>query len=190
MASVAPLTGEAKAQACITAALAYKEAGNAFFQAGDMPKALRNYHNGHMETKSFREGQKMGGGMGFMSGPPKDPVPEEILKAVDNLHCTLLNNIAAVHFKAECWEKLERYTSQIIAVEPNNLKARYRRARAFWGLNRVSNAEEDLKVALAICPTDKDSRQLQALVDKKRKEYAAKEREMLKGMFDRMSVQP
>lgn len=70
------------------------------------------------------------------------------------------SNLAAVYIKQEQWEKAIYATSKVLEVDPDNLKARYRRSLAYLRSKQSQQAAADLDVAMARAPNDPSIRRL------------------------------
>ena len=55
------------------------------------------------------------------------------------------NNLALCYLKLENYDLVEKFTNQILGQNPDNLKARYRRALAYKQLKKYDQAIQDLE---------------------------------------------
>jgi len=75
-----------------------------------------------------------------------------------DLRLSLALNLAAVSLKLEEWGKAAAYASKALDVDPDNLKAIYRRGQARIGTRDYEDAKKDLLRAAKMSPKDKNIR--------------------------------
>eukprot|EP00052_Salpingoeca_macrocollata_P021552 m.184963 g.184963 ORF g.184963 m.184963 type:complete len:339 (-) comp21562_c0_seq5:117-1133(-) len=106
-----------------------------------------------------------------------------------SLQIAVNNNMAACHVKLQSHENVLTCCGRVLALDPKNAKAYYRRGLAHERLNRLAEAEQDLALAVQYAPDDhaakKDHSRITQLLQKKREE----EREMCQRMLGTKSGQ-
>lgn len=115
----------------IEAAVRRRLQGNAFFQEGNVDAAVSSYTSGLafldddfiMQLYEFHYDRAM---------------EEKIL---------LLGNLAACHVKQESYHEVIHMTSDVLAVDPKNIKALFRRGTARRKLGQTAEALDDLRMA-------------------------------------------
>jgi regulator of sirC expression with transglutaminase-like and TPR domain len=92
-----------------------------------------------------------------MYGAKSTPAQNEKAQELTN---AFRSNLAACYIKEEQWEKAIYATSKVIEVDPNNVKARYRRSLAYMRNKQIKEAAADMDVAMAQAPNDASIRRL------------------------------
>ncbi|CAG8450418.1 781_t:CDS:2 [Ambispora gerdemannii] len=168
----------------LEAAKTEKDKGNEYFKAGSMVEALRHYHqalfhiNGIQNNKShaiFRNEQP--------KETEKDELQEEIIKTQAFIH----SNMAACHIKRNNSSRAIECANKALKLDPDNEKARFRRAQAYITDGNTDGAEADLKKLSN--PDDPMIKREWQRLKLKNKEMDAKQRKDLRGMFDRLKKQ-
>ncbi|CAG8645104.1 6867_t:CDS:2 [Ambispora leptoticha] len=168
----------------LEAAKKEKDKGNEYFKAGNIVEALRHYHqallniNGIQNNKShaiFRHEQN--------KEAEKDELQEEIIKTQALIH----SNLAACHIKGNKPSRAIECANKALKLDPDNEKARFRRAQAYISEGNIDAAAADLKKLSN--PDDPMVKREWQRLKIKDKEMEAKQRKDLKGMFERMKKQ-
>ncbi|KAL3917527.1 MAG: hypothetical protein SGPRY_006372, partial [Prymnesium sp.] len=120
----------------------FKRAGEAFADAASLAE------NAQASTPSEGEGE---GGVGQAEGKPGE-------EAIERLRESSLLNEALCWLKAEEWEAAATACGAVLARRGDQPKARFRRAQARRKLGRLEEAKDDLVVACALVPSDKEVR--------------------------------
>eukprot|EP00730_Choanoeca_flexa_P002561 TRINITY_DN11094_c0_g3_i2.p1 TRINITY_DN11094_c0_g3~~TRINITY_DN11094_c0_g3_i2.p1 ORF type:complete len:193 (+),score=39.97 TRINITY_DN11094_c0_g3_i2:492-1070(+) len=164
----------------------HKEEGNAALKEGNLDGATRNYHYGHLATKSAMS-------MVDKSAFGKDQKKTDLLthadenyRALGALHISLLNNLTVVMIKKEKWEKAITYTTQVLDVDPSNVKALMRRAKAYIKLKKINLAEKDVDLGLSIKGDDAELLRMRKYLDDVSAHYDAKQKKAMQGWIDKM----
>jgi len=182
---------------CMAAGQAYKAAGNAAFQAGDLQRALGQYARvvgcvGGLEVPAAFTGP---GEIGLLAQGLKRPPPltEAQLRDLHALVDSTTLNRAACHAKPgplQSWQKVYELSSQVLERDPRNAKALFRRGQAVLqhgGAGAAETALTDLTAAAAILPTDAGIAQLLAQakrqIAQQQQEDERKLRAQFAGMF-------
>uniref|UniRef100_A0A7S2VGP0 peptidylprolyl isomerase n=1 Tax=Entomoneis paludosa TaxID=265537 RepID=A0A7S2VGP0_9STRA len=105
-----------------------KEEGNGHFKTGNWDEAARCYRRGTNRLKK-------------VSGPGADP-------QVIALQLTLQTNLSMVLFKQSKYRASRDVASKALEIDPNHVKALYRRAVACRKMGDLEDAKKDLRVAL------------------------------------------
>ena len=129
-------------------AMAFKEEGNNYFvKEKDFEKASRSYRKGVNQLKSFNEAN---------SG-------DEQVKA---LLLTLQTNLSMMCFKLGKHRQSRDVATKALEIDPDHVKARYRRAFALRKMGNSEEAVKDLKHAYGKDPTNAAVRKELASVQK------------------------
>ena len=103
-----------------------------FLQDTKVPEALEHYSNGLK-----------------MLIPAYQP-PTELNDAVLLLKQSFYLNISACQLKSERFEYAAKNCTKALEIDPENVKALYRRSIAFTELNELENAKKDIEMGLKI----------------------------------------
>ncbi|KAF4043565.1 hypothetical protein GN244_ATG04097 [Phytophthora infestans] len=114
-----------------------RAAGNAFFSAKDFKSAVDKYTEGLDASTSSSD----------LSG--------DDLKAVEAQRVLLWSNRAACLLQLEDFAAAEKDCTLALGVEPDNTKARYRRAQAHMGMGNMTQAFKDVHLVLQHAPSNK-----------------------------------
>ena len=142
-----------------------KDLGNTFFKAGRYRQALIKYKRA----------------LGFIEPPTK--FTEEEKKQVSEHKLSLYLNLAAVRLKTLEYAEVLENTTKALGLDPNSVKALFRRAQARFHLSQLDEAKADLTHALQHRPQDKDLKQLLASVNQKLKAIHEKEKKAYSNLF-------
>ena len=170
----------------IAKALSLKEEGNTCFKAGDYKGAMAAYHQIFMYVHGFSASS--GGPMGMLPGQTTAPATPEEMKQIKELKLVHFNNLAMCHLKMPTpnLQKVRMNCTKALALDPNNVKALFRRGTAHAQLGMLDEAKADLDKVLDEQPYNNDAlkerRALKALFQAQR----AKEQKKFAGMFDKL----
>lgn len=103
------------------------------------------------------------------------------------LSCHL--NIAACLLKLKEYTNVLEATNHALKIDPNSVKALFRRAQALVQLHRWDEADEVLLTAARLEPSNKVVRDEIQQMKARRQEHAAKERTIFTSMFDKLADQ-
>jgi len=146
--------------------IAEKEKGNESFKKGELSNALLHYHNG----------------LNCANGLYGLPAAEE--KTLKELKATIYNNMAVVHLKQGKNDRALSDLQFVLSIEPNNVKALFRRGKLFLTQGDLDKARVDLEKVKQLAPTDNEiTRELQVL-EKKEKEQVARSKKVFSKMFE------
>lgn len=113
-------------------ALTLKEKGTNSFKAAKYPEAIVSYTEALNAVASI-----------------------ETSAITQDFKVSVLANIAFCHMKLSQWSECINFSSQVLSLDPSNVKALFRRGVAYRHTNRVSLALRDLREAARIAPSDK-----------------------------------
>lgn len=153
----------------IETAIKKKEEGNELFKAGKHSRASKKYEKAAklIEYDSgFDDEQKK---------------RAKVLKVTCNL------NNAACKLKLKDYKEAVKLTTKVLEVEPQNVKALYRRGQAYVETLDLDLAEWDYKKALELDPQSRDVRSAYKTLKQKQVEQNKKEAKMYSNMFARLS---
>mmetsp|Transcript_101166 Transcript_101166/g.291299 ORF Transcript_101166/g.291299 Transcript_101166/m.291299 type:complete len:862 (+) Transcript_101166:57-2642(+) len=94
----------------------------------------------------------------------------------------LKNNMALCDFRRKEWTRVIDTTTEILARNPKNTKALYRRGVALMGHDKLAEAQRDLRAVLNIEPGNLDARHRLAEAAQQLREKQASEREQAEKM--------
>jgi tetratricopeptide (TPR) repeat protein len=153
----APAVSPAEVLSC---ANALKDAGNESFKKGDYAAAMSSYDMGIETLSKHRD-----------------------LSEAQALLISLYSNNAMVQLKLEDYTKAASSASEVLSIEPANVKALFRRGVANHNLGKLDEAKFDLACTLDNDPQNGAAAKELAEVVKKMKELKLKEKAAFSGMF-------
>jgi tetratricopeptide (TPR) repeat protein len=106
-------------------------------------------------------------------------VKEEVAKVKLSLYL----NLAMCYMKLEAWTKVVPNCKDALSFDENNVKALYRRGKAYFKLKKIDDANKDVKRALKLVPEDKNLLNLKKHIDASIRKAKAKEKKMAQAMF-------
>ena len=139
-----PPVADETLQSLLSKLSALKDVGNSHFKAGDNDRAVEAYNEALTAAASGVQNEGRGSRKAQMAVQP----------TVVSLHC----NAAAAHLKLEAMVEAVEAASRALALEPNHVKARYRRGVASAKLGRYETAKADLLAACRADPKDRSAR--------------------------------
>ena len=107
----------------------------------------------------------------------------EVKEEVAKVKLSLYLNLAMCYMKLEAWSKVVPNCKDALSFDENNVKALYRRGKAFFKLKKIDDANKDVKRALKIVPEDKQLLKLKKHIDASIKKAKAREKKMAQAMF-------
>ena len=148
----------------LLSALSHKESGNGHFKSGDLDQAARSYRRGVNALKSLNSNN---GG-------------DEQVKAI---LVALQTNLSTVTHKQGKYRVSRDVASKALGIDPNCVKALYRRAMAHRMLGDVDSARDDLRSVLGIEPNNAAARKELASAKRAIDERRMKEKAGLQKAF-------
>merc|ERR1712130_163478 len=109
---------------------------------------------------------------------------KEILKTQVSCH----SNTALCHLKSREFAECIKSCNKALRIDKRHVKSIYRRGQAFSYNGENAQALYDLKHALKLSPDDKSIAKLVAVVKRRVQKQKRKEKNLFKGMFDRMTL--
>lgn len=91
--------------------------------------------------------------------------------------------MALAYIKLEKLDNAFQSCNEALTIDPNNVKALYRRATVHHGRRKFDDALKDLQDAERLAPEDKAVKKLRRLVDHEMLKQKKKEQAMAKKMF-------
>ncbi|KAI8873176.1 TPR-like protein [Ramicandelaber brevisporus] len=195
--------------------LAFKDEAGEQFKNGEYQKAIELYYKAILYTKgtnSTTTAQAMAAAAtstASAASATKDNsnddddevehVTSPATKATDNekkskadeenkSQAILYSNIAACLLKLERWERAVVAATKAIDLDPDNVKARFRRGQAYAGDGNTVRAEADLRAVLKTNPKDAATVKELHRLKEIEKAQIQKQKKDLAGMFDRASA--
>ena len=165
---------EAKGAEKIRLAEERKQNGNEHFKRKDYDKAARRYEKALQYV---------------VTGAGLDPKDEEQQRMAKEKRLPCYLNLAACYLKLAKPQLALKNAGKAIEMEPENVKALYRRGTAAAQLEDFDTAKVDLQRACKLDPQNKAARQELEKVLAKRKAVLAKEKKMFSKMFDPQHAQ-
>ncbi|EDQ90188.1 uncharacterized protein MONBRDRAFT_21434 [Monosiga brevicollis MX1] len=151
----------------VAAAETLRTAGNNFFKAGDFARALRRYTKAVDHLKSDHD------------------FTEELKAEAKQKRVACYSNMAQCALKTKEFTKAREHADAALELDPQNVKALYRRAMALHEMSEWDQAAADCQ---QIQTLDKDNTSAAALLKKvkaKQHAYNQKQKALFKGLFKR-----
>jgi len=173
----------------ISTAFQLKDQGNAAFKEGDFPAAISAYHQIFMYVNGYSStGRPSGGGGGGLPGQTTKEVTPEEMAQIKELKVAHHCNLAMCFMKhGPKYAKARDNCTKALAIDPDHVKALFRRGKCYAQLNALDEAKADFDRVLQLQPDNTDAkrelRNLAPLFAKLRKKEAKK----FAGMFDRIN---
>jgi tetratricopeptide (TPR) repeat protein len=173
----------------ILTAVQLKEQGNLAFKEGDYPAAIAAYHQIYMYVNGYSSSG--GGGPPGLTGQTTKQVTQEEMVQIRELKLAHYCNLAMCHMKhGPKYLKARDNCTKALAIDPDNVKALFRRGKCYAQLNELDEAKADFERVLQLQPENSDAkrelRSLRGAFEKLRK----REQKKFAGMFDRINLRP
>ncbi|XP_065184289.1 peptidyl-prolyl cis-trans isomerase FKBP4-like [Sycon ciliatum] len=150
-----------------------KAEGTEYFKTTEYAAALKCYKRG-----------------AELTGEEKIFKAEREQKEMGQLRLLCLLNCAATQLKLKMWASARESCSQALELDGDNVKALYRRAEAYLGLNCPEDSIQDLQRVLKLEPDNKPARQRMRQAEDKQKVLRDKEKSLYSNIFSRMAQEP
>lgn len=121
-------------------ALGLKERGNSLYRSGDISLAFSRYRKAIMVLISML---------------PESNIPEDSLTDFTQARCHCYLNLAACQMKIKKWEYVIENCTKVLRIQPDNMKALYRRGQAYQQTKHFTAAKSDLQQCLKVEPKNK-----------------------------------
>mmetsp|Transcript_24052 Transcript_24052/g.33721 ORF Transcript_24052/g.33721 Transcript_24052/m.33721 type:complete len:213 (+) Transcript_24052:97-735(+) len=144
-----------------------KEEGNKSFKAGDHKKAVYYYHRALLYVNGMN-------GLSFWQ-----------TKTMNEIKVACNNNMAACYLKEEKWNKAIQCCTQVLNIEKENVKALFRRGKAYIAVKDLDKAEADLKKAQSLDPNDKAITKELQIIHHKNKQAEQKQKQFYSKLFEK-----
>lgn len=167
--------GDAPVKNLVARCTELKAVGNEHFKAGRCDEAVIEYQKAVDKLTSAPAKKALAE---FFKASPDSPDTASPLLA--SLH----GNMAACHVKASQWESAIRAASEALKLEPDNLKARFRRGVACSHVGQHAEAKADLTAVARVDPTNREARRLLEGVNTALKQQRSSERAMFGKAFE------
>lgn len=150
----------------LLSAVSCKESGNNAFKVGDLATAARHYRKGANQIKKINQ-----------ANTGDDQVKQLLL--------TLHSNLSMVCFKQKKHKMSRDAATKALEIDPNHVKALYRRGVAHRALGDLDSAKNDLKKAFKTDPTNISVKKELVGIRKQMEEAKAKEKANLQRAFSK-----
>ncbi|EGG14852.1 hypothetical protein DFA_10725 [Cavenderia fasciculata] len=150
----------------ILQAYQYKEKGAEYFKNGDFVKAIQQYHF----AKNYINGLM--------------DLTDDKTREIDDLKNVLLNNIAVCLIKQNKFDRALVHLTEVIATDPDNVKALFRRGKSHTAIGNFDQAQEDLARAQSLSPSDKEIQHEIDILNKKSKTLRDRQAAAYSKVFD------
>ena len=159
----------------IEVATQLKNEGNDHFKKQDYKKAINTYKKVFLYINGLNSNLSsvMGG------DTTKKELPE-----VEKLRVVVNMNISFCYFKLENIPKAYEHIQKTCQIEPENMKARYRRGQIQMMRGDLDNAKVDLEAAQKAFPNDSAIQNDLKVLQGKFVQFEKKEKQMFKKMFE------
>ncbi len=152
-------------------ALKRREQGNKYWEQGNIRCACKKYK----KATKFLEYDS-------------DFTAEEKEKS-NALKIICFNNLAAAKVKTSQWHKVIQLASAALQLDPNNIKALYRRAKGLNNIKEWEHARKDIKKALELDPNNVDVKRELIDINKRQKEYDSTDAKAMKKLLNELAVE-
>ena len=145
---------------CVNMAGVHKEQGNEMFKSGLNDKALASYSEG----------------LRYLTKHTSEAAAAPTL-------LSLHTNLAATHLRLERWAEARASAASALEIEPDLVKARFRRGVASFRLGALDEAKADLTAVCKADPKNRDARTELSQVVEALKVARSAERKSMSGLF-------
>nr|KAG5689470.1 hypothetical protein BaRGS_021017 [Batillaria attramentaria] len=147
-----------------------KEKGTAYFKKGSYSKAITNYK----KIVSFLEHETS-----FQTDEEKQ-LKEQLLLAA---HL----NIAMCHLKLKEYVETEDSCAKVLEMDPDNVKALFRRGQALLERNEYESASADFERVIQLEPENKAAKNQLTLCKHREKQFREREKKLYANMFKKLA---
>ncbi|PWN19836.1 TPR-like protein [Microstroma glucosiphilum] len=154
-------------------ALKLKEEGNALFAKGDRLGAMTKWHHALLNSA----------GINSLATQYGSKSTEEQNKNAQSITMAVQNNLASCYLSDKKYEKVIYAAGKVLALDEKNVKALYRRAKAYKELGDQKKAAKDLDKAMELAPQDSSIRALANELVKLEEAKLAKQKAQMQGFL-------
>lgn len=97
-------------------------------------------------------------------------------------------NKALCHQKLNDFDEVKHSCNEVLTLQPDNVKALFRRGQAFFSLGEIDNALKDFEHCHKVDPENKAALNQITICKQKIKQYHDEEKKRYKNMFAKMAV--
>lgn len=152
-----------------------KDEGNLAFKNNDLINSMINYEAGLEALKPYIDSKSQ-------------DISKSDSNSLNTVLVSLYGNKAMVAIKQEDWRTANLSATKVLNIEPENVKALYRRAVASSKLGYLDESKNDLLKTLELDPTNAPAKKELVELNKLLKEHQKKQKAAFTGMFSRTSV--
>jgi tetratricopeptide (TPR) repeat protein len=146
-----------------------KEMGNRWFHYQDYLNAAGTYSKGAKKGDDY---------FGSLGPDEADIVNNTRDKDIWTAYLSCLNNLSACHISNQEYLKAKEVCIKVLTMDPNNIKALLRAARASLGLSSFEESQKCLETVLQIEPDNKLALQEKNKLLKAQRDYKQQQKEM------------
>jgi len=115
--------------------------------------------------------------------------PEDTKKA-NEIKVAVYNNLAASQLKLNKPNRAITFSTKVLEIDQNNVKALFRRGKAYSTAGDLDRASDDLQKVEKLDPTDKAVQHELALLKQRNKKQDQKAAKFYSNMFEKLSKEP
>jgi tetratricopeptide (TPR) repeat protein len=149
-ASAAAAASKSNAAKAFESCLGYKKLGDDHMAKQEYSKAAFQYLLVRMNLRNYMTQFKQASPMPFMQ-QEKMPDGEEA-ELIKTLFVNSMNNLTQAQIKMGKFDKAREWSTEVLLVDPNNVKALFRRGSAYIGQRDAPEARKDLVRCLELSP--------------------------------------
>jgi tetratricopeptide (TPR) repeat protein len=165
-------------------AMQYKSVGNSYYAAGEYLSAIAQYGKIFLWVNCLDIPTELTS-MNLSEDDNQHINPTASQRAIaHSIRISANLNLSISYLKLDEIKKSLHYAEEALVLDPNNAKARFRRAQCLLRLGQYENALEDLKEAIKVYPNDKEIKNEINNANKKLQQQKQKQRETFAKMFD------
>mmetsp|Transcript_13152 Transcript_13152/g.24248 ORF Transcript_13152/g.24248 Transcript_13152/m.24248 type:complete len:273 (+) Transcript_13152:46-864(+) len=156
---------------------------------GDIEKGKEEYNKGNF-AEALKSWQRSLKSVKYITdkGLYKDK-PDQLAE-VAQMEQKLWLNLAQGYLKVRDWNQAVDYSNLVLAVEPANSKALYRKAQALYELNKFTEACETVETLLSTEPENAAAKALLAQMRRGQERYREKAKKLSKKMLSGIDRDP
>mmetsp|Transcript_25825 Transcript_25825/g.38152 ORF Transcript_25825/g.38152 Transcript_25825/m.38152 type:complete len:378 (+) Transcript_25825:236-1369(+) len=147
------------------------------------------WSDGYSKSKVLNMYKKAGDAMSNLLN--ENEIEKDAREKARELLIECLNNVAAVYLRSKEYGKAKEAATRVIVIDPNNLKALFRAARAaiYDPAGTFEESEAAINAAEVVDPTNKDFLSLKAELRQRKKNYKKKSKQIFSKMSEGINKQ-